>query len=122
MSTPALVLLALVAFATEVALFVGVGAVAHHLVGGGAGGWVAGILASALVLVLWGVFMAPKARLRLTPWPRTAVAVLLVYGTAFGLRGAGWTGWAWFVGVAGLAVVAAQTVLQRPADPANAGT
>ncbi len=119
MSTPALAALALVAFVTEVALFGGVGAVAHHLAGGGVAGWVAGVLATVAVLVVWGAFMAPKARWRLGVGPRTAVAVVLVWGTAYGLLRSGFTGWAWFVGVAGLAVVAAQTVLHQPA-PADA--
>ncbi|MBT9256438.1 YrdB family protein [Phycicoccus sp. MAQZ13P-2] len=119
MSTPVLALLALVAFVTELALFGGVGALAHHAVGGGAAGWAAAVVATLLVLVLWGLFMAPKARLRLAPGPRTAAAVVLVYGVAFGLLAAGWTGWAWFVGVAGLVVVAAQTVLHRPAEPGS---
>ncbi len=115
MSTPALAALALVAFVTEVALFGGVGAVAHHLAGGGGAGWVAAVLATATVLVVWGSFMAPKARWRLGVGPRTVVAVVLVWGTAYGLLRSGFTGWAWFVGVAGLAVVAAQTVLHQPA-------
>ncbi len=117
MSTPALAALAIVAFVTEVALFGGVGAVAFHLAGGGGTGWVAGVAATLAVLVLWGAFMAPKARWRLAVAPRTAVAVVLVWGTAYGLLRTGSTTWGWFVGVAGLAIVAGQTVLHRPADP-----
>ena len=40
---------------------------------------------------------------------------MLVYAVALGLLSGGHTGWAWFVGVAGLAVVAAQTVLHEAA-------
>ena len=118
MTTPALALVALVAFVTELALFGGVGAIAHHAAGGGAAGWAAAVGATLLVLVLWGLFMAPKARLRLAPGPRTVAAIVLVYGVAFGLLAVDRTAWAWFVGVAGLVVVAAQTVLHRPADQA----
>ena len=46
---------------------------------------------------------------------RTLLALLLCAGTAVGLVLTGWTWWGWFVGVAGLAVVAAQTVLHGPA-------
>lgn len=114
MSLPALALLAAVAFVVELALFGGVGVVVHDLVGGGLAGWAAGVTAVVVVLVLWGLFMAPKARKRLAPGPRALVATALVYGVAFGLLRADHTGWAWFVGVAGLVVVAAQTVLHRP--------
>ncbi|MBD3784073.1 MAG: DUF2568 domain-containing protein [Micrococcales bacterium] len=121
LSTPGLVALAAVAFVVELALFGGVAVVTHDLVGGGASGWALGVLATVVVLVLWGLFMAPKGRRRLRPGPRTAWAVVLVYAVALGLLAGGHTGWAWFVGVAGLAVVAAQTVLHEaaPAPPAG---
>ncbi len=113
-TTPALLLLAAIAFVTELALFGGVGAVAYSAVGGGVGAWVAAVAATAAVLVFWGVFMAPKGRRRLGPGARTLLALLLCGGTAVGLVLAGWTWWGWFVGIAGLAVVAAQTVLHGP--------
>jgi hypothetical protein len=116
-TTPGLLLLATVAFVTEVALFVGVGVVAYEVLGGGERSvgafawWVAG---TAAVVVLWGLFMAPKARRRLGVGARVATALLLCAGTAAGMVATGWTWWGWFVGVAGLAVVAAQTVLHEP--------
>lgn len=113
-TTPALLLLATVAFVTELALFGGVGAIAFAAVGSGVGAWVAGVAATAGVLVLWGLFMAPRGRLRLGAGARTVLALLLCVGTAVGLVLAGWTWWGWVVGVAGLAVVAAQTVLHAP--------
>ena len=113
-TTPALLILATVAFVTELALFGGVGAIAYAAVGGGAGAWLAGLAATAAVLVLWGLFMAPRGRLRLGAGARTVLALLLCAGTAVGLVLAGWTWWGWFVGLAGLAVVAAQTVLHGP--------
>lgn len=116
LTTPGLVVLAAVAFVVELALFGGVGAVALRAAGGGVTGWVAALAATAAVLVLWGVFMAPRGRRRLAPGPRTALAALLVYATAVGLVLEGFTVWGWFLGVAGVAVVVAQTVLQ-PADP-----
>jgi hypothetical protein len=109
LTTPGLVVLATVAFVVEVALFGGVGAV-----GGGPAGWLAAAVATAAVLVLWGLFMAPKGARRLSPGVRTLVAFLLCAATAAGLVWAGWTWWGWFVGIAGLAVVAAQMVLHGP--------
>ncbi len=98
-TTPALLLLAVVAFVTELALFGGVGAIAFAAVGGGAGAWFAAAAATALVVVLWGLFMAPRGRRRLGPVPRTVLALLLCTGAAIGLVLAGWTWWGWFVGV-----------------------
>jgi len=113
-TTPALFLLAAVAFVTELALFGGVGAVAYAAAGGGVGAWLAGAAATAAVLVFWGLFMAPRARRRLGVGARTLLALLLCAGTAVGLVLAGWTWWGWYVGVAGLVVVAAQSVLHGP--------
>ena len=110
-STPGLLALAVVAFVVELALFGGVGAIAFRAAGGGWSGWLAAIAATALVLVVWGVFVAPKGRLRLGTGARVLVSAVLCVGTAYGLVTAGWTLWGWFVGVAGLAVVAAQVVL-----------
>lgn len=115
-STPALFLLAVVAFAVELALFGGVGAIAYELTGGGLPGWLAGALATTAVVVLWSLLMAPKARHRLTTGPRLVVTALLCLGTASGLVVLGHPWWGWFVGVAGIAVVAAQAVLPS-ADP-----
>ena len=65
----------------------------------------------AAVILVWGLFMAPKGRFRLGPLPRVVVAAALCLVTAYGLVDAGWSLWGWFVGIAGLAVVAAQLVL-----------
>ncbi len=103
----------------ELALFGGVGAVAYAAVGHGAAAWAAAAVRTALVLVLWGLFMAPRGRARLAAGPRAAVAVVLVYSVAFGLLRAGHTGWAWCVGIAGLALVAGQVALPERTPPAG---
>ena len=117
-STPSLLALAVVAFVVELALFGGAGAIAHHAVGGGLVGWVAAVVAVAAVLILWGLFMAPKGRFRLQPGARVGVAALLCLATAYGLVDAGWSACGWVVGIAGIAVVAAQLVLPT-AEPAG---
>lgn len=118
-STPSLLALAVTAFVVELALFGGVGAVAHHAAGGGLRGWVAAVVATLAVLVLWGVLIAPRARRRLPTGARLLVSAALCVGTAYGLVQAGFTGWGWFVGLAGLLVVGAQLVLpsRHPEPP-----
>ena len=110
-STPSLLVLAVLAFAVELALFGGVGAIAYVAVGGGVAGWLAALAGTAAVVVLWGVLMAPRARHRLGTGPRLLVSAVLSVATAVGLVLAGLPLWGWFVGVAGVVVVAAQAVL-----------
>ena len=119
-STPGLLLLAVVAFVVELALFGGVGAVAFDAAGRGWAGWLAALAATGLVLLVWGLFVAPKGRFRLGTGARVLLSGALCVATAYGLVAAGWPWWGWFVGVAGLAVVAAQVVL--PQAPAGART
>jgi len=111
MSTPHLFVLAVVAFAVELALFCGVGAIAYELTDGGLPGWLAAAVATAAILVFWGLLIAPKARRRLATGPRLAVTAMLCVGTASGLVLLGHPWWGWFVGIAGVAVVAAQVAL-----------
>lgn len=111
MSTPSLLLLATLAFVVELALFGGVGAIAYRSTGGGVTGWLAAIGATAAVVVLWGLFMAPKARFRLGTGARVVVTAVLCIATAYGLVRVDLPVWGWFVGIAGLAVVAAQVVM-----------
>ncbi len=110
-STPTLLVLAVLAFAVELALFGGVGAIAYVALGGGVAGWLAALVATAAVVVMWGVLMAPRARHRLGTGPRLLVSAVLSVATAVGLVLAGLPLWGWFVGVAGVAGVAAQAVL-----------
>ena len=118
MSTPSLFALAVVAFAVELALFCGVGAIAHELAGGGLAGWLAAAGATVAVLVFWGLLVAPKARRRLATGPRLVVTAALCVGTAAGLVATGHPWWGGFVGVAGIAVVVAQVALpQVGAEP-----
>ncbi len=115
-STPSLLALAVVAFAVELALFGGVGAIAYEVVGGGLAGWLTAAAATAAILVVWGLLMAPKAKRRLTTTPRLVVSAALCLGTAYGLIAVGHPWWGWFVGIAGIAVVVAQVALPQ-GDP-----
>ena len=117
-STSSLLALAITAFVVELALFGGVGAIAHQGAGGGLRGWLAALLATAAVLLLWGLLVAPKARFRLGATARVVVSAALCVGTAYGLVQADRPWWGWFVVLAGLAVVAAQLVLPTHHDRA----
>jgi Protein of unknown function (DUF2568) len=116
LSTPGLVVLAVVAFAVELALFGGVGAIAYAAVGSGLTAWLAALAGTGAVVLLWGLFMAPKGRFRLPAGARLVAAGALCLGTAYGLVQSGFSAWGWFVGVAGLAVVAAQVALPTAPD------
>ena len=116
MSTPSLFALAVVAFVVELALFGGVALTFYQAGGGGLAGWLTAAVATAGVLAFWGLFMAPRATRRLATTPRLVVSALLCLFTAYGLLQGGYPWWGGFVGIAGLAVVAAQAVLPS-ADP-----
>lgn len=113
MSTPSLLVLAVVAFAVELALFGGVALIFYQVAGGGLAGWLSAAVATAGILAFWGLFMAPKASRRLPRTPRLVVSGLLCLFTADGLLQGGYPWWAGFVGVAGIAVVVAQFALPR---------
>ena len=92
-------------------------AVAYEVADGGLAGAAAAVVAVALVLTVWGLFIAPKARLRLTTVPRSVVSVLLCLGTGWGLIATGHVRWGLVVALAGVLIVAAQVVLpQAEAD------
>ena len=93
--------------------------VALEVVGGGLAGWLAAAAATVAILVFWGLLMAPKAKRRLASTPRLVVSAALCLGTAYGLIAVGHPWWGWFVGIAGIAVVAAQVALPQ-ADPEHA--
>ena len=112
LSTPGLVVLAVVAFAVELALFGGVGAIAYSAVGGGLTAWLAALAGTAAVVLLWGLFMAPKARFRLAAGARGRSSQRpCAWARHTDSSRSGFSAWGWFVGVAGLAVVAAQVAL-----------
>ncbi|MFW5468532.1 DUF2568 domain-containing protein [Knoellia sp. CPCC 206435] len=82
-----LVVLGLLAFVIEFAFMVGVFLLGSGVAGGGVGGALAGVLAVVVVAVLWGLFVAPRARRRIPRVPRALAA-----GTAVAIVGAGLLG------------------------------
>ncbi len=113
MSTPSLFVLAVVAFAVELALFGGIALIFYQTGGGGLAGWLTAAVATAGILAFWGLFMAPRATRRFPTTPRLVVSALLCLFTADGLLQGGYPWWGWFVGIAGIAVVVAQVALPR---------
>ncbi len=113
MSTPSLFVLAVVAFAVELALFGGVALIFYQVAGGGLAGWLTAAVATAGILAFWGFLMAPRAKNRLPTTPRLVVSALLCVFTADGLLQGGYPWWGWFVGIAGVGVVVAQVALPR---------
>ena len=109
----------MVAFVVELALFGGVGAIAFRAAGGdGPGGWPPSPRPGSSCssgACSWH----PSGRLRLGTGARVLLSGALCVGTAYGLIAADWPGWGWFVGLAGLVVVAAQVVL--PTAPRDGG-
>jgi hypothetical protein len=119
MSTPSLLALAVVAFVVELALFGGVALIFYQAGGGGLGGWLTAAVATAGILAFWGLLMAPRAKRRLATTPRLVVSGLLCLFTAYGLLQGGYPWWGGFVGIAGIAVVAAQVALPRAGSEAR---
>ena len=119
MSTPSLLALAVVAFVVELALFGGVALIFYQSGGGDLGGWLSAAVATAGILTFWGLLMAPRAKRRLATTPRLVVSGLLCLFTAYGLLQGGYPWWGGFVGIAGIAVVAAQVALPRAGSEAR---
>ena len=119
MSTPSLLALAVVAFVVELALFGGVALIFYQSGGGDLGGWLSAAVATVGILAFWGLFMAPRATRRFPTTLRLVVSALLCLFTAYGLLQGGYPWWGGFVGIAGIAVVAAQVALPRAGSEAR---
>lgn len=114
-----LIVLGLLAFIIEFAFMVGVFMLASSVVGGGFGGLVVGVLAVVVVAVLWGLFIAPKARRRIPKVPRALAAGGAVAVVGAGLLGLDHTRFGLVLIGAGLVLVGAQIALDEvvPASP-----
>ncbi|PRY51630.1 uncharacterized protein DUF2568 [Knoellia remsis] len=112
-----LIVLGLLAFVIEFAFMVGVFMLASGLVGGGASGAVIGVLAVVLVAVLWGLFVAPRARMRIPKVPRALAAGGAVVVVGAGLLGLGHQRFGLVLLGAGLVLVLAQLALDDGPPP-----
>ena len=106
-----LVVLGLLAFVIEFAFMVGVFLLASALGGGGLGGSVAGVASVVVVAVLWGLFIAPRARRRIPKVPRALAAGGLVAVVGAGLLGLEHSRFGLVLIGAGLVLVLAQLAL-----------
>ena len=116
MSTPSLLALAVVAFAVELALFGGVGAIAYEVVGGGLAGWLGRGRRDGRHPRGVGPAHGPEGETAADHHPAPGGVGALCLGTAYGLITVGHPWWGWFVGIAGIAVVVAQVALPQ-VDP-----
>jgi Protein of unknown function (DUF2568) len=72
------------------------------------------IVAPLAFAVIWGVFASPRARVQLPPWPKFALRVGLLLGSAVALAVAGQRGLALALGAAVLADNVLLAALGRP--------
>jgi Protein of unknown function (DUF2568) len=79
----------LVRFLLELAALAALVAAGVGLIGGVLG-WLIGLLAAAVAAVMWGLFVAPRARIALPTRPRMAVEVAVFLVATLGLFAAGW--------------------------------
>ena len=100
------------AFAVELALIATLALACYRLAGDGARGWLAGALATVALLLVWGRWMAPRARRRLPLPGRLVLGCGLVLAASVLAYASGLTTWAWWFGTAGLALTAAGQSLE----------
>lgn len=90
-------------FLLELCLLAAVGYWGFHVGGGTLVKVVLGISAPVLVAVVWGTFMAPKARVRLPRWPHLGAEIAIFGLGVLALVAAGQPSLAWmFAAVAAL--------------------
>ncbi|KRE42307.1 DUF2568 domain-containing protein [Knoellia sp. Soil729] len=116
-----LVVLGLLAFVIEFAFMVGVFLLASALAGAGLGGSLAGVGAVVVVALLWGLFIAPRARRRIPKVSRALAAGGMVMVVGAGLLGLEHSRFGLVLIGAGLVLVLAQLALDDT-DPRDGGT
>lgn len=113
-------LVLLLLFVVELAAWLAIGFGVHQLLGGGALGLAAGAAASAISVLLWGMFASPKAQERLAQqgsgrWPTLLIKMVIFIAAVVLL---GMTGSAWAARGMALAVLVVHVGVQlvRPRD------
>jgi hypothetical protein len=88
-----------------------------YVVGDGVLAWLLGILAPVVAAVIWGMFVAPRAKLPVPAPVRVAIELALYAAAAAGLAAAGQPLAAVLLGVAGLVTTLLNEVQERRAGP-----
>ena len=88
-----------------------------YVVGDGVWAWLLGILAPVVAAVIWGTFVAPRAKLPVPAPVRVAIELVLYGAAAAGLAAAGQPLAAVVLGVAGLATSLLNQAQERQAGP-----
>lgn len=100
------IILASIALLIEVMLWVGLA-----LLGMTAWSWVGALGAFVAALLVWAVFMSPKGRWRLAPWPRAIIAVGLCLVVGMNLVDTGWVTYGVLLTIGGVVLGVAELVL-----------
>lgn len=93
------------AFVVELLLVGTVARASYRFADGGPLGWLAGVLAAAVLIAVWATWMSPKAPRRLGRTGRLVLGSALVVVTAGMAYAGGLHAWAWWLGVGGVVVV-----------------
>ena len=88
-----------------------------YVVGDGVWAWLLGIAAPVLAAVIWGMFVAPRAKVPVPAPVRVAIELVLYAAAAAGLAAAGQPVAAVVLGVAGLVTSLLNDVQERRAGP-----
>ena len=88
-----------------------------YVVGDGVWAWLLGILAPVVAAVIWGTFVAPRAKMPVPAPVRVAIELALYGAAAAGLAAAGQPLAAVVLGVAGLATSLLNQAQERQAGP-----
>jgi uncharacterized protein DUF2568 len=88
-----------------------------YVVGDGVWAWLLGILAPVVAAVIWGTFVAPRARVPVPAPVRVGIELALYAAAAAGLAAAGQPVAAVVLGVAGLVTSLLNEVQERQAGP-----
>ena len=88
-----------------------------YVVGDGVWAWLLGLAAPAVAAVVWGTFVAPRAKLPVPAPVRVAVELVLFAAAAAGLAAAGQPVAAVVLGVAGLVTSLLNDLQERLAGP-----
>jgi Protein of unknown function (DUF2568) len=88
-----------------------------YVVGDGVWAWLLGILAPVVAAVIWGTFVAPRAKVPVPAPVRVAIELALYGAAAAGLAAAGQPLAAVVLGIAGLATSLFNQAQERQAGP-----